>query len=232
MKLMIKSDYIAAINSTEGFRITDGNNQKARGNGYHVTYKECFSHTRGKLNIDANNGKMKILPNETIVFKSKEYIHIPINCFGLFVNRVWNTVRELSMDATFIDPGYEGCLHVVIKNNGVMPIRLTFDDPIGKLVLFRTTDEIQNFDISRNRDDIRIYLDSIDQEIQRKKIKNIIFWLTYGVATIVLTIALALIVYHSFTFDIFLKIAPVIASFAITMIFAPLVNFIQQKFRI
>lgn len=231
MRLLNKDSYVSAIDSQSGLKIEHGNSRSARKNGYHLAFSEAFSHPRGKLSICEKDKNISIFPGESIVFKSKEYLHIPANCFGFCFNRVWNSVRELSMDTTFVDPGYEGKVHIVIKNNGSEKFKISLEEPICKLVIFNVTENSPDADVSTNRDDIRIFLDGIDQNIarvrERDKGRKRLLWGGYFLILAILFGAAELYFYNTLPKDEFLSITQSIVTLAVAIVFIPITTFIN-----
>lgn len=170
MKVLCRQDLSNAINTSESnvFNIQDGRHSNAKIISYNPVIGQATSLLRGVLNLDE---PMLFKPGESIAVRTKEIFIIPADHFGVCFNRVLNTHEQLSVDTTFIDPGYEGHLHFVIHNCGLSEISITSpkEHPIAKVVFFKCED-IGAGKLAQGRDDIIRSLDKVNQrEIERIK---------------------------------------------------------------
>ena len=237
MKLLSVKDYIGSFNneSESELRIKNGSAERAINGGYHLAIGDATSYDRGR--IAPSRGKVTINPNETIVFKSQEYFYVPNDVCGFGVNRVWDCVRQLRIDSTFIDPGYEGKLHIIVTNYGSHAVTLTTKEPLLKIVLFRVDEPLNKATIAPNRNDIDTYLNRIADEISRskendedtKKSKSIWKWFTGIGIVITILVSLELYLYSKLTFDEFLKVTTPIVSIAVAAIIAPISSYFMIK---
>jgi len=244
MKLLAVEDYKKALYSTTTGElcIQKGSERRAINSGYHLAIGDGVSYLRG--NVSPVNGKITISPNETIVFKSKEYFLVPNNCCGFAINRVWDSVRQLRIDSTFIDPGYEGKLHIIVTNYGKQSLTLSVDEPLLKIVMFYTDNVVNKAAISTNRNDIDIYLNRIAEDIERnlkeaeekerkedeeKERKRKKTWITYMGVVLLISSIIVYILYFSLSLDNFIKTIPVIVSILIAAIISPISAFFMVK---
>lgn len=237
MKLLSVKDYISSFinESDRELRIKNGSEERAINGGYHLAIGDAISYARGS--ISPSEGKVIISPNETIVFKSQEYFFVPNDICGFGVNRVWDCVRQLRIDSTFIDPGYEGRLHIIVTNYGAHTVTLHIKEPLLKIVLFRMDEALNKATISPNRNDIDTYLNRIADDVSRnkendentKKSKTTLRWFTGVAIMLLILVSLALFLYLKLTFDEFLKVTTPIATITVAAIVAPISSYFMIK---
>lgn len=237
MKLLSVKDYIKSFSddSERELRIKNGSEERAINSGYHLAFGNATSYKRGK--VSPINGCITISPNETIVFKSKEYFFVPNDVCGFGINRVWDCVRQLRIDSTYIDPGYEGRLHIIVTNHGDHPVTLNNKEPLLKIVLFRVDESINKATIAPNRNDIDAYLNRIADDINRnnekdknnKKSKSTIIWFAGIGIILLLVISLEIFLYMTLTFDEFLKVTTPIVAITVAAIVAPISSYFMIK---
>lgn len=73
----------------------------------------------------------RIEPGEATVIRSREYLRMPADMFGLLSPRVTWTLRGLMYIGGIIDPGYEGYLFLGISNNSEHPIEIPVESDAG-----------------------------------------------------------------------------------------------------
>ena len=151
MKVLRKLDLNVALASPStvphiGLQIINGDASHAKIVSYNPVLDKATSLSRGDLLVDDT---LVIHPNESIAVRTKERFHVPSNHFGICLNRVINAHDQLSIDSTFIDPGYEGQLHFVIRNCGKSPIPIRTEFPIAKVVFF----QIDNDGVAKSAQD-------------------------------------------------------------------------------
>jgi len=176
MKVLCKTDLQASLVSSQqsgGLQILNGDASRAKTVSYNPVLDRATSLLRGVLSVES---MLVIHPNESIAVRTKERFIVPPSCIGICVNRVLNTHNQLSIDATFIDPGYEGHLHFVIRNCGQSDVQIQADFPLAKVVFFEIVNSDSIARCAQGRQDIDQILTQVDlrekkrqREVERKR---------------------------------------------------------------
>lgn len=237
MRLLSAPDYKKSFksDSPSDLKIKNGSEERAINGGYHLAIGDAVSYQRGHINYD--NGKLSILADETIVFKSREYFYVPEDICGFAVNRVWDGVRQLRIDSTFIDPGYEGKLHIIVTNHGKNPVTLTTKEPLLKVVMFKMDESISKAAIAPNRNDIDNYLNRMADDIIRNDDKSAIVinnnrkraWFFVLALLLAIAIAIEIYLYNYLERKEFLMASSPIISIVVAAIIAPISNYFFVK---
>lgn len=168
MKVLCKSDLNLSLASPPPagrLQILNGDASHAKVVSYNPVLDKATSLLRGDL---PTGEAFVIHPNESIAVRTKERFHVPSDHFGICVNRVLNTHNQLSIDSTFIDPGYEGQLHFVIRNCGLSDVPIPTEFPIAKVIFFK----IENNGVAKaaqDRHDIAQILAHVDMRERKRR---------------------------------------------------------------
>lgn len=104
--------------------------------------KEIYFPERGEW-IEFKEGYIEHLkPFESALIKTIEEIKLPKNMFGLMLPRSKLSTRGLIYTGGSIDPGYEGCLWVSIRNMAPMHEEIEFGQPIASCQLIKLDKEV------------------------------------------------------------------------------------------
>lgn len=244
MDLISKKRIVDAISSCDEdfdhskiFKIRDGSVDRASSASYHVTFSEVFSYNDGDVVWGNNGDSLFIRPKETLVLRTKEYFFIPKNIFGLCFNRVWGAVRCLQIDTTFVDPGYEGCLTIVVTNHGNESVQIKKTMLLSKVIFFSLDTEFAHTGVSSNRNDISEYLNHLNQRIcsekkakltQSRK-KEQVHVLVYFFLAIVFLLLISFLFWLIIAERDPLETIKAIMPLFIAIVFAPLTNFISSR---
>jgi deoxycytidine triphosphate deaminase len=81
-------------------------------------------------------GEFVLHPRQFALAATLEYIRLPRGLAGHVVGRSrWARVGLIIAMATFVHPGYSGCLTLELQNLGDIPMRLSPGFPIAQLIL-------------------------------------------------------------------------------------------------
>ena len=223
MKVLCKSDLNASLASPPPagqLQILNGDASRAKIVSYNPVMDKATSLLRGDL---PTNETLLIHPNESIAVRTKERFLVPSDHFAICVNRVLNAHDQLAIDSTFIDPGYEGQLHFVIRNCGLTDVSITPTEfPIAKVVFFK----IDNNGVAKaaqDRHDIARILAQVDVrerkrreevKLSRKMQKRRFFGLFFVATLAIFLIQLGLKYWKVVEGDIFTSSATLLAAFA------------------
>jgi len=222
MKVLCKSDLNASLASPPPvghLQILNGDTSRAKIVSYNPVLDKATSLLRGDLPTAET---LFISPNESIALRTKERFHVPQDHFGICVNRVLNAHNQLSIDSTFIDPGYEGQLHFVIRNCGLSDVPISAEFPIAKVVFFK----IDNNGVAKaaqDRHDIAQILAHVDMREKkrregvklRRKMQKRLFFGLFVVATLaIFLIQLGLKYWKVVEGDLLTSSATLLAAFA------------------
>lgn len=222
MKVLCQSDLKASLASPPPagqLQILNGDASHAKIVSYNPVLDKATSLLRGDL---PTSETLVIHPNESIAVRTKERFHVPSDHFGICVNRVLNAHNQLSIDSTFIDPGYEGQLHFVIRNCGLSDVPIPTAFPIAKVVFFK----IENNGVAKaaqDRHDIAHILAHVDmreknrrEEVKRRrKMQKRRFFGLFFIATFaIFLIQLGLKYWKGVEGDILTSSATLLAAFA------------------
>lgn len=80
----------------------------------------------------------RLLPGETVTVQTQEYFQIPDNISGLIIERHSIRLMGLSVSpASYLNPGYNGTMSLVIKNENPVPVELVPGIKFCQLALFK-----------------------------------------------------------------------------------------------
>jgi deoxycytidine triphosphate deaminase len=167
------------------FSIQHGSKDNVRDISYYPTIGKITSSLRGHVkNIEL---PFDIEDGEHILIRTKEKFRLSGKQIGICFSRVQNTCEGLSMDSTFIDPGYEGHLHLSLRNVSNGRIRIDQEvKPLAKIVFF----EFDGLNVNANkgqgetinmitqRIEEKIYL-RIEENEKKNKNKKIAYAITF-----------------------------------------------------
>ena len=227
MKLILEEDYKKAFQSTSGFQINNGSISNIERACYHISLTNAFSFTRGL--ITPENEKYYILPSETIWFRSNEYFRLEKNMVGLCVNRVWNTVRLLRVDTTFIDPEYNGELNIIVKNDSTSSVEINQRSFFLKVILFKLDEDIGSGRVSQNRIDLDNHRSSIQEQLNKNKARRkrlvIAYYLFFTLAFSGIIVSL----FRSLSQENFLSAMQFVVPMAFVMVIFPIFEHFRNK---
>jgi deoxycytidine triphosphate deaminase len=223
-------------NQDKDFQIQNGESARISSITYHPVFSRAISNKEGEKGIKCPQGgksrKVEIVPGETIFFTTQERFCFPNKIFGFVFNRVWGTVRNLQVDTTFIEPGYHGCLRVVVRNNSDTTISIHQDERLCKLLCFCTEQELPDPRVPSDRPDIDNYLNEFtDKRISEKKRKERTIFSWYFCIISAIFILIEAVIYSNAS-DInkfFSSSQPVISGY-IAVIAAPFSNLVFERF--
>jgi len=87
-------------------------------------------------------GEFILHPRQFALAATLEYIRLPPGLAGHVVGRSrWARVGLIIAMATFVHPGYSGCLTLELENLGDVPMRLSPGFPVAQLILEQVTAE-------------------------------------------------------------------------------------------
>lgn len=78
-----------------------------------------------------------VSPQDGIVFRTREYLHMPRNLGGIVSSKIGFATLGLSAVSATVDPTFEGFLIITVWNHGNDEIHLTSEDAIATVSFFQ-----------------------------------------------------------------------------------------------
>ncbi len=162
-------------------RIVHGSKDNVREISYYPRIGKVTSSQKGSINNIES--PFYIEDNEHILIRTKEKFMLKSNQIGICFGRVQNCCEGLVMHTTFIDPGYEGHLHLSLRNVSRGKIRIDQEaKPLAKIVFFEfdglnanaNKGQGETINMITQRIEDKIYL-RIEEDEKRKRRKNIVY---------------------------------------------------------
>ena len=87
----------------------------------------------------------KIPPNEFVLCRSLEYFRIPKDVLCVVVGKSTYARCGLIVNATPLEPGWEGHVTIELSNTAPLPIRVYANEGIGQVLFFRGSRPVKTY---------------------------------------------------------------------------------------
>lgn len=140
MEILIDEEIEKILNTI----ILNGDKKYIQPSSYDIRVgEELYLPERGKK-ISLKRGDFEHLqPFESVLIKTLEEVKIPKNMTCLLQPSSKLSTRGLIYTGGSIDPGYEGCLWINIRNMAPMHEDIEYGQPIASIIFFRMKDEVK-----------------------------------------------------------------------------------------